>query len=75
MVVVIGGGIVGVRDPATHELYLLFPTWGRRGVIAYFDSPPGGGTTVFGPAHGWRVGAGLAADSRRGRGNALLVTK
>ena len=39
-------GIVGVRDPATHELYLLFPTWGRRGVIAYFDSPPGGGTDV-----------------------------
>ena len=37
-------GIVGVRDPATHELYLLFPTWGRRGVIAYFDSPPGPGT-------------------------------
>lgn len=34
-------GIVGVRDPATHELYLLFPTWGRRGVIAYFDSLPG----------------------------------
>jgi flavin-dependent dehydrogenase len=37
-------GIVGVRDPATHELYLLFPTWGRRGVIAYFDSPPGSET-------------------------------
>ena len=36
-------GIVGVRDPATHELYLLFPTWGRRGVIAYFDSLPGPG--------------------------------
>ena len=36
-------GIVGVRDPATHELYLLFPTWGRRGVIAYFDSPPDSG--------------------------------
>ncbi len=36
-------GIVGVRDPATHELYLLFPTWGRRGVIAYFDAPPGPG--------------------------------
>jgi len=34
-------GIVGVRDPVTHELYLLFPTWGRRGVIAYFDSRPG----------------------------------
>ena len=34
-------GIVGVRDPATHELYLLFPTWGRAGVIAYFDTPPG----------------------------------
>lgn len=34
-------GIVGVRDPQTHELYLLFPTWGRRGVIAYLDTPPG----------------------------------
>lgn len=34
-------GIVGVRDATTHELYLLFPTWGRRGVIAYFDTPPG----------------------------------
>jgi flavin-dependent dehydrogenase len=34
-------GIVGVRDKSTHELYLLFPTWGRRGVIAYLDSPPG----------------------------------
>ena len=34
-------GIVGVRDPATHELYLLFPTWGRRGVIAYLDAKPG----------------------------------
>lgn len=34
-------GIVGVRDPATHELFLLFPTWGRRGVIAYFDAPTG----------------------------------
>lgn len=34
-------GIVGVRDATTHELYLLFPTWGRRGVIAYFDSLPG----------------------------------
>jgi flavin-dependent dehydrogenase len=34
-------GIVGVRDRSTHELYLLFPTWGRRGVIAYLDSPPG----------------------------------
>lgn len=36
-------GIVGVRDKATHELCLLFPTWGRRGVIAYLDSPPGPG--------------------------------
>jgi 2-polyprenyl-6-methoxyphenol hydroxylase-like FAD-dependent oxidoreductase len=35
-------GIVGVSDPRTHELYLLFPTWGRRGVIAYMDSLPGG---------------------------------
>jgi len=37
-------GIVGVRDPKTHELCMLFPTWGRRGVIAYFDSHPGPGT-------------------------------
>lgn len=41
-------GIVGVRDASTHELYLLFPTWGRRGVIAYFDTPPG--TAVDGAA-------------------------
>jgi len=34
-------GIVGVRDPSTHELCLLFPTWGRRGVIAYLDALPG----------------------------------
>jgi 2-polyprenyl-6-methoxyphenol hydroxylase-like FAD-dependent oxidoreductase len=34
-------GIVGVRDARTQELYLLFPTWGRKGVIAYFDAPPG----------------------------------
>lgn len=34
-------GIVGVRDNRSRDLYLLFPTWGRRGVIAYFDSPPG----------------------------------
>ena len=34
-------GIVGARDPATHELYLLFPTWGRQGVIAYLDVAPG----------------------------------
>jgi flavin-dependent dehydrogenase len=34
-------GIVGVSDPVTHELYLLFPTWGRRGVIAYMDTLPG----------------------------------
>jgi 2-polyprenyl-6-methoxyphenol hydroxylase-like FAD-dependent oxidoreductase len=34
-------GIVGVRDPLRHEFYLLFPTWGRQGVIAYFDAPPG----------------------------------
>jgi flavin-dependent dehydrogenase len=34
-------GIVGARDPGTRELYLLFPTWGRRGVIAYLDAPPG----------------------------------
>jgi flavin-dependent dehydrogenase len=34
-------GIVGARDPSTHELYLLFPTWGRQGVIAYLDAPPG----------------------------------
>lgn len=36
-------GIVGVRDKSTHELYLLFPTWGRRGVIAYLDAAPGSG--------------------------------
>ncbi len=36
-------GIVGVRDASTHELYLLFPTWGRKGVIAYFDARPGPG--------------------------------
>lgn len=34
-------GIVGVRDPKTHEMYLLFPTWGRHGVICYHDAPPG----------------------------------
>ncbi len=34
-------GIVGARDPHTHELYLLFPTWGRKGVIAYLDARPG----------------------------------
>jgi 2-polyprenyl-6-methoxyphenol hydroxylase-like FAD-dependent oxidoreductase len=34
-------GIVGARDPSTHDLVLLFPTWGRRGVIAYLDSLPG----------------------------------
>ncbi len=34
-------GIVGLRDAARHEFYLLFPTWGRHGVIAYLDSPPG----------------------------------
>ncbi len=36
-------GIVGVHDAKTHELYLLFPTWGRRGVIAYMDTRPGPG--------------------------------
>jgi len=34
-------GIVGVRDPHSAELYLLFPTWGRQGVIAYLDAPAG----------------------------------
>lgn len=34
-------GIAGVRDPATHEACLLFPTWGRKGVIVYFDTQPG----------------------------------
>jgi flavin-dependent dehydrogenase len=33
-------GIVGVRDRERGELYLLFPTWGRHGVIAYHDAPP-----------------------------------
>jgi 2-polyprenyl-6-methoxyphenol hydroxylase-like FAD-dependent oxidoreductase len=37
-------GIVGVSDRRTHETYMLFPTWGRRGVIAYFDSAPGDGS-------------------------------
>lgn len=37
-------GIVGVHDRRTHELCMLFPTWGRRGVIAYLDSHPGPGT-------------------------------
>jgi len=36
-------GIVGVRDRSTQELCLLFPTWGRRGVIAYLDALPGPG--------------------------------
>ncbi len=34
-------GSVGARDPRTQELCLLFPTWGRRGVIAYLDAAPG----------------------------------
>ncbi len=34
-------GIVGVRDPAAQEMFLMFPTWGRRGVICYHDAPPG----------------------------------
>lgn len=33
-------GIVGVRCRERGELYLLFPTWGRHGVIAYHDAPP-----------------------------------
>ena len=35
------GSLVGVRDPVTHELYSLFPTWKRQSVIAYLDTPPG----------------------------------
>lgn len=34
-------GIVGMHFRGTRDLYLLFPTWGRRGVIAYLDSLPG----------------------------------
>jgi flavin-dependent dehydrogenase len=34
------GSLVGVRDPETHELYSLFPTWKRQSVIAYLDTPP-----------------------------------
>jgi flavin-dependent dehydrogenase len=34
-------GIVGLSDRDSHELMMLFPTWGRRGVIAYLDGPPG----------------------------------
>lgn len=33
-------GIVGVRDRSRHEVFLLFPTWGRKGVIAYCDAAP-----------------------------------
>lgn len=35
-------GIVGLRDRSTRDLCLLFPTWGRQGVIVYLDSLPGG---------------------------------
>lgn len=31
----------GISDRRRSDLYFLFPTWGRRGVIAYFDAPPG----------------------------------
>jgi 2-polyprenyl-6-methoxyphenol hydroxylase-like FAD-dependent oxidoreductase len=34
-------GVVGVRDPETQELVLLFPSWGRTGVHAYIDTPAG----------------------------------
>ena len=34
-------GIVGVRDRASREICILFPTWQRRSVIAYLDSLPG----------------------------------
>ncbi|MBL8307532.1 MAG: FAD-dependent monooxygenase [Rubrivivax sp.] len=37
-------GIVGVHDAQTHELCMLFPTWGRKGVIVYLDARPGPGT-------------------------------
>lgn len=33
-------GVVGLRDPARHDMYLLFPTWERKSVIAYFDAQP-----------------------------------
>jgi len=52
-------GIVGVRDPRSHDLCLLFPTWGRRGVIAYMDTPPG--SAIDGPMLEQRFGA--IADS------------
>lgn len=34
-------GVVGVRDPQSQELVLLFPSWGRKGVHAYIDTPAG----------------------------------
>lgn len=34
-------GIIGVSDPGTHDICMLFPTWGRRGVITYLDALPG----------------------------------
>jgi flavin-dependent dehydrogenase len=36
----------GISDRRRRDLYFLFPTWGRRGVIAYFDAPPGGQVDV-----------------------------
>lgn len=36
-----GPGLVGVRDAKRHDMYLLFPTWHRETVIAYFDAHPG----------------------------------
>jgi 2-polyprenyl-6-methoxyphenol hydroxylase-like FAD-dependent oxidoreductase len=35
-----GPGLVGVRDAQRHDMYLLFPTWHRETVIAYFDAHP-----------------------------------
>jgi flavin-dependent dehydrogenase len=36
-----GPGLVGVRDARRHDMYLLYPTWHRKTVIAYFDAHPG----------------------------------
>ncbi len=36
-----GPGLVGVRDARRHDMYLLYPTWHRQTVIAYFDAHPG----------------------------------
>lgn len=60
-------GIVGLHDRATHELCMLFPTWGRRGVIAYLDAQPdpsggeGDGTRLAGRLAAIATGLGLGA--------------